>query len=353
MLAWLPLIVAVAVADDSTTPPPATPPAPPAEPASEPPKLVIAPAPPPVLLFPARAVNLPPGDVAAADALLRDHLGEIGARLVPMDATRLAMGTTSDDHALLEACGRLACERWATVDLVRLGDEIYVTAILRDRTGAVLHRVDVTAPDVHALNNSLHRVAEALVRRVPYTATTGHGYTPVGTAQASTQPSSSGAPSPGPKARPESKRGENVQGFKFGWWHPLDARFGGALAVTYVGRWERGDHFFELDAGTSIPLDSYGPYFNVLYAQAGYNRFLSATDERAFYVGGGGGPGLIWYGDYGGPGVTAYGQGGVTWKRKGIRVYGQARLGADLYRSLWDSGTYGNLVAGLETGVGF
>lgn len=347
MLPWLPLIVAVAFAEDMA-PPPAAPP-----PASEPPKLVTAPAPPPVVLFPVRAVNLAAGDVAAADALLRDHLGEIGATLLPMDATRLAMGTTADDHALLEACGRLACERWATVDLVRLGDEIYVTAILRDRAGAVLHRVDVTAPDVNALNHSLHRVAEAVVRRVPYSATTGHGYTPVTTSSAPPPGTGTAASRTPVPARPEQPEHESVQGFKFAWWHPLDARFGGALAIAYVGRWEREEDFIELDAGFSLPLSANGPYFNVLYAQVGYNRLLAATEKRAFYAGGGAGPGLIWYDVYGGPGITAYGQGGVMMKRKGLRLYGQVRLAADLYYSLWDEGTYGNLVAGLETGVGF
>lgn len=358
MLAWMPFLAA-AWAEDAPAPAPSTAPTPaPSEAAAAPapeatPVVSSAPS---FVVFPVRAVNLSPGDVAAADALLRGHVAEVATEpLLSLDLTRGALTAGADDRALQDACARLSCGRWASVDLVQLGQDIYVTGILHDADGSILHRVDVVAPDVTALNASLHRVAEALVRRLPYAAiTSSHGYTPTGTAT----PAVATPPAPGaaPDApRPEKKRSvDSVQGFKIGTMFPLDARFGGALSLAYTGRWEKKERFLELSAGFALPLDDARAYVNASYLNVGYDFIFPTSEKIAFYAGAGGGPELVFYGDYGGLGVSVYGQGGVMYRRSGgLHLYGQVRLGVDMFSDLFTTGLYADGISAIEVGVGF
>jgi len=84
------------------------------------------------LVFPVRAVNLDPAEVAAADAILRLTVTHaLGSPL----ASLATVPTSVDDAALQADCAARRCERYLVVDVVRIGGPIFVTMALRDATG--------------------------------------------------------------------------------------------------------------------------------------------------------------------------------------------------------------------------
>lgn len=279
-----------------------------------------------LVLFPLRAVNLPDADVAAAEALLRAHFAEVSSRpLLSAEATLPALGAQSTDAALSEACGRLACAEFVTLDLVRLGEEVYVTAVAHAPDGAPLHRVDVVAPGVPALNGALHRIADALTRRVPFEAATfAHGYVPVDAPEAA--------------GRPVGVRPSVWQGFRTGAWVPAASGAGPALTVAWDGRWERGAWFLHADTGVALPTDTAAPTGGV-FVDVGLSRYLSFADGRTLYVGAGLGPRLAAYGSgTGGVGLGAYGEAGIQASlAPAVRAYAEVRGGIDTF-TVFDAG---------------
>jgi hypothetical protein len=314
------------------------------------------------VVFPARAVNLAGDEVVAADALFRLRMGDaVGAPLVGPAETRAAMGAGTDDAALQKACATLSCTRWATLDLIKLGTDIYVTAMLRDGKGAQVYRVDVVANGMGQLDENLDRISRALVEQVPYDKVPAKKtYTPLATP--APQPEAPMAvpvsPPAGVAAAPPvvyvdgdgGSKPRSVHGGRVGAWMPFSAS--AALSMAYVARWEHPGHFYEFDAGFVYPvgLDRFGG----LYADLGVSKLLSAGAAR-FYFGGGGGPRpYIAYGSDAGFGGGLYGQAGVTnGSEAKTRLYAQLRLGVDVFNNVNFGGYYGDGYAGLEAGIGF
>lgn len=324
------------------------PPAPaPAAPASSPAPVLQSEAPSTTVLFPVRAANLGPSEVRAAEILFRRRYEAAIGRATVDEARVTGAISAADDQGLFAACKALGCTRWITLDLVRLDKEVFVIAIERDGTGAVLQRIETEAPALDALPATFDRVARALAARVPLEQIPAPR-TPTASAPTAAAPA---ATAEAPEA-PSEKRAENAVGFKFGLHGPLWPDFQIALTHAFVYRREVKDRFFEINAGFTAPLglsDQRG--WGMVYAEVGLFHVFPSTSSAAWYAGGGFGPRIGGYDDLGfGAGVYAVG-GLLTGRNGSSRVFAQIKLGGDAFTSVIEP--YVVSYAGLEAGVGF
>ena len=229
----LSLVIAAALAQEPTTT---------GEPA---PVLMQAPAP-TVALFPIRAANVGGPEVRAAEILFRRRYEQAaGTAAIAEEQTRAAVVTT-DDAGLGAACTALHCQTWITLDLVRLDQEIYVTAVERDALGNVTQRVETVAAGLDALPIAFDRIARALVQNLPLDQVPAQAV--------SNTPSSGGGQPPPPGAVSRKARGENLPGFKIGVHGPLWPDFQLATTVAFTWRREKKDQFMEVNTGITLPL---------------------------------------------------------------------------------------------------
>jgi hypothetical protein len=285
------------------------------------------------VVFPVRAVNLTPTEVAAAEAVFRAAYERTrGEAIYPLEHTLAVAPAGADDSTLLAACQQVACGRWVTVSLVRLGEEIVVRVTSHDASGTVIDDFDARAADLDDLYPLFDRLARSLVAGLPFDRTiTRHNVT-------------------ARETRPENRVAlEAVPGFKVGWWRPFDSGSSSAAMGAFAIRWERERSFLELDAGLVLPfvgasLDAFGGVF----ADLGWGAFMQEGDS-ALYVSAGVGPRIMsWAGD--GPiGLGAYASlGGVTGRTSRARSTIQVRLGVDVNGAsrAWP-------YVGVEVGIGF
>ncbi|MFZ5480390.1 MAG: hypothetical protein ACOZNI_26740 [Myxococcota bacterium] len=321
------------------------------------------------VVFPTRAVNLGPDEVQAADALFRLRLSAATqATPLGLPETRAAMTAGTDDAALLKACAALNCTRWATLDLIRLGGELYVTAMLRDDKGAQVWRVDVVADGIPQLDQNLDRISRALVERVPYEKVPAkQAYVPVDSGPPVSPstfaepddgvaipppPVTTGAAAAPPVVYVSGDRANAFHGVRMGTWVPVGTGASTAISVAYDVRWERAGSFTEFDAGFIYPigLDTFGG----LYANLGWSKLVPAGKVR-FYFGGGGGPRpLVVYGANTGFGGGAFAQVGLSANpNRRLAAFTQLRAGADVFNDLNFGGYYAAAYMGADAGIGF
>ena len=293
----------------------------------------------PTVIFPLRAVNLAADEVEKDEVGFRSAWSKRSARTMEPWSTMVAAMTGAEDTELAATCARLQCAEWVTVDLVGLGDEVFLTAVLKSPNGEEQQRVELTSP-LADLGANLDRAAMALAWRIPFDQTGGGA---ASRPSAASSPSTVAAPAPSsaiPEPAPPRAAARATtaaapvtkermrQGMLVGVRLPTNGYSSASVSTAWAARIPARHFDLDVSAGVAAPGDLASGYV-LAYFDVGLLRNIPVGPVD-LYTGGGVGPRIGAAAVDSGIGLGAYALFGIAGPRDGLgQLRLQARLAAD------------------------